>query len=136
VRRSHFPHRAFCVTDALEAFEFSPLAKWRGLIFVFTRQDAQWSQMAKELIEDYPNFNADIEHLGDVLLKLAERPSWSIKEEVLKDATETQLLKAEFSQPLCTAVNSIRSWSVEPAAVVGHSSGEIAGAYAAGATTA
>lgn len=47
---------------------------------------------------------------------------------------------AEFSQPLCTAVqiitaNILRAWGVGPAAVIGHSSGEIAAAYACGAMT-
>lgn len=45
---------------------------------------------------------------------------------------------AEYAQPLCTAiqlglVNLFGRWGVHPAAVVGHSSGEIAAAYAAGA---
>ena len=45
---------------------------------------------------------------------------------------------AEYAQPICTAiqlglVNLFRRWGVHPAAVVGHSSGEIAAAYAAGA---
>lgn len=49
--------------------------------------------------------------------------------------------KAEFSQPLCTAiqialVNYFAKCNVTPIAVVGHSSGEIAAAYAAGAITA
>ena len=47
---------------------------------------------------------------------------------------------AEFSQPLCTAVqiavvNLLHSWNISPAAVVGHSSGEIAAAFASGALT-
>ena len=46
----------------------------------------------------------------------------------------------ELSQPICTAlqialVDLLASWSVFPSAVVGHSSGEIAAAYAAGALT-
>jgi len=45
---------------------------------------------------------------------------------------------AELSQPLCTALqialfNKLSAAGIQPAAVVGHSSGEIAGAYAAGA---
>lgn len=48
--------------------------------------------------------------------------------------------KAEYSQPICTAlqialVNLLATWSIVPSAVVGHSSGEIAGSYAAGALT-
>lgn len=49
--------------------------------------------------------------------------------------------EAEFSQPLCTAlqialVNVLYGWGIKPSSVVGHSSGEIAAAYAAGAITA
>lgn len=48
------------------------------------------------------------------------------------------MAQAELAQPLCTAVqiatvNLLESWGVAPSAVVGHSSGEIAAAYAAGA---
>ncbi len=51
------------------------------------------------------------------------------------------LLQAEFSQPLCTAlqialVDLLATWSITPSAVVGHSSGELAAAYAAGALSA
>ena len=45
---------------------------------------------------------------------------------------------AKFAQPVCTAVqlalvNLLRQWGILPSGVVGHSSGEIAAAYAAGA---
>lgn len=53
----------------------------------------------------------------------------------------SRINEAEFSQPLCTAlqigiVNLLRSWGVSPVAVVGHSSGEIAAAYATKALSA
>lgn len=46
-----------------------------------------------------------------------------------------------MSQPLCTAlqigiVNLLRRWGVHPTALAGHSSGEIAAAYASGAISA
>lgn len=48
--------------------------------------------------------------------------------------------KAEYSQPLCTAlqialVDFLATNGIVPSAVAGHSSGEIAAAYAAGALT-
>ncbi len=51
------------------------------------------------------------------------------------------LLQAEFSQPLCTAlqialVDLLATWSITPSAVMGHSSGELAAAYAAAALSA
>lgn len=63
-----------------------------------------------------------------------------ITDELLKPKSKSQISKAEFSQPLCTViqvalVNLLRSWGVEPSAVVGHSSGEIAAAYATGGLT-
>lgn len=51
------------------------------------------------------------------------------------------LSKAEFSQPLCAAiqiglVNLLASWNIHPTAVIGHSSGEMIAAYAAKSITA
>ena len=53
---------------------------------------------------------------------------------------ESNIHDAQISQPLVTAiqialVNLLASWSIVPGAVVGHSSGEIAAAYAAGLIT-
>lgn len=57
--------------------------------------------------------------------------------ELLKPAETSQLYRAELSQPICTAVqialvNALARCNIQPDAVVGHSSGEIAAAYAAG----
>jgi acyl transferase domain-containing protein len=59
-------------------------------------------------------------------------------ETILSSDDKANLSRAELSQPLCTAlqialVDLLASWGVKPSAVVGHSSGEIAAAYAAGA---
>ena len=62
-------------------------------------------------------------------------------DEILKSKSQSRLTEAEFSQPCCTAiqialVDLLKAWSVKPAAVVGHSSGEIGAAYASGVLTA
>jgi acyl transferase domain-containing protein len=59
----------------------------------------------------------------------------------LRPKESSRLSDAEFSQPCCTAiqiglVDLLASCNIRPAGVVGHSSGEIAAAYACGAITA
>lgn len=59
----------------------------------------------------------------------------------MKPDSDSLLSKSEYAQPLCTAVqvglvNILKSWGVNPATVIGHSSGEIAAAYTSGAITA
>jgi len=59
-------------------------------------------------------------------------------EELLKEEQRSLLSKPEYSQPICTAlqvalVDLLASWNIKPALVAGHSSGEIAAAYAKGA---
>jgi acyl transferase domain-containing protein len=59
-------------------------------------------------------------------------------EELLKPAESSQLARAELAQPLTTAiqiamVQRLQGIGIEPTDVVGHSSGEIAAAYASGA---
>ena len=61
-------------------------------------------------------------------------------DELLKPKSLSNLEDAEYAQPLCTAlqvglVNLLRRWNVKPHCVVGHSSGEIAAAYATNAIT-
>jgi acyl transferase domain-containing protein len=65
----------------------------------------------------------------------------TVPDEILKPEGQSRLSLAEFSQPCCTAVqvalvDVLHAWGVQPAAVVGHSSGEIAAAYASNALSA
>lgn len=59
-------------------------------------------------------------------------------DEILKDANVSNINRPLLSQPATTAVqialvNLLSSWEIFPKSVVGHSSGEIAAAYASGA---
>ncbi|KAH0559952.1 hypothetical protein GP486_003527 [Trichoglossum hirsutum] len=97
--------------------------------------------MGKELMEEFPAFVEDIRAMDRTLAELPCPPSWSIEDELRKPKKTSRVHLAEFSQSLCTAiqialVNLFRSWHISPAAVVGHSSGEIAGGYACNALTA
>ncbi|KAH0539027.1 Type I Iterative PKS [Glutinoglossum americanum] len=142
-RRGHLQHPALCVTNGGQPLDLSPFTKPgapTGVAFVFTGQGAQWAQMGMELMEECPAFRGDIKAMDDILAELSPPPGWTIEDELLKGQTSSRLHKAEFSQPLCTAVqvalvNLLRTWGVLPTAVIGHSSGEIAAAYACNAIT-
>lgn len=61
-------------------------------------------------------------------------------DELSKDSDVSKVGEAHISQPLCTAIqlaltDLLGSWGIHPTAVIGHSSGEIAAAYAAGFLT-
>jgi acyl transferase domain-containing protein len=73
----------------------------------------------------------------DSLFYVTYRPEFLFTD-VLSHPDCPYLDDAEFAQPLCTAlqiglVNLLRNWGIQPESVAGHSSGEIAAAYAAGA---
>ena len=95
--------------------------------------------MGAELVETSPAARQVLEDLEYSLMTLPppDRPSWSIVHELLEMKELSRLDQAEISQPLCTALQImlatiLRSAGVIFDAVVGHSSGEIGAAYAAG----
>ncbi|KAJ6195920.1 polyketide synthase PksF [Bipolaris maydis] len=106
---------------------------------VFTGQGAQYARMGAELVTQMVLARQILEKLEGYLSELSEgdRPSWSLTTELLADASVSRVGEAAISQPLCTAIQIIlvdllRSANVKFDTVVGHSSGEIAAAYAAG----
>ncbi|KAL9121258.1 MAG: hypothetical protein Q9187_002183 [Circinaria calcarea] len=109
---------------------------------VFTGQGAQWATMGRQLVlkSDYARkFMDDLDHVLKTLPE-AHRPSWSFVKEILADSSQSRIDEAIIAQPVCTAiqillVDLLRSAGVRFKAVVGHSSGEIAAAYAAGVIT-
>ena len=93
--------------------------------------------MGFDLIKGSKTFRNAILECDRALASLDDKPSWSIAEELSKEEHETNIYKAEYSQPMCTAIQLglvaiLNSWGLSPDVVVGHSSGEIAAAYAAG----
>ena len=141
-RRSHHFYRAYIVAQDLTLREpdfvygkKNPERPRVGL--VFTGQGAQWSQMGKELVKIFPTVTSLLEHLDNVLQSTPIPPSWSLLKELVEPRSPELLRSPEFSQPLVTALQLalftvLEGWGIEPHAVVGHSSGEIAAAYAAG----
>ncbi|MFC9878544.1 type I polyketide synthase [Streptomyces libani] len=98
---------------------------------VFPGQGSQWLGMADELRESSPVFAGRMAECGEAL---SEFVSWKL-DEVLSD--EDMLARVDVVQPVLWAVmvSLAAVWEdcgVVPAAVVGHSQGEIAAACVAG----
>ncbi|MCR6488424.1 SDR family NAD(P)-dependent oxidoreductase [Amycolatopsis sp. OK19-0408] len=107
----------------------------RRPVFVFPGQGAQWAGMGAELLETSPVFARSMAACADAL-----RPhvDWTLADVVRAPAEAGLLERVDVVQPALWAVmvslaEVWRSFGVEPAAVVGHSQGEIAAACVAGA---
>lgn len=148
-RRSMHRVRSFAIGHDIESLmtdltQPRPIATWvttqpkvPRLGFVFTGQGAQTFDMGFQLIKHSPPFRATLSRLENTLQGLSDGPSWSIIDELMKSKDDSRLAETEISQPICTAiqiaiVDLLQQWGVEPVAVCGHSSGEIAAAYCAG----
>ncbi|RYP64846.1 hypothetical protein DL769_006521 [Monosporascus sp. CRB-8-3] len=113
------------------------------ILGIFTGQGAQYARMGAELIEKSPTARRIIQELDFYLAQLpgGDRPSWSLQAEILAGGASSRVHEAAISQPLCAAVqilliDMLRLAKVKLHTVVGHSSGEIGAAYAAGYLTA
>ncbi|MFB9903089.1 type I polyketide synthase [Allokutzneria oryzae] len=142
--RTAFEHRAVVLgsdpaaLDALADGLPSPrlvtgeVVSGTGPVFVFPGQGAQWVGMGRELLATSEVFCAGIQECEQALAPWVD---WSLTD-VLADGEA--LRRVDVVQPALFAVmvSLARLWrsrGVEPAAVVGHSQGEIAAACVAGA---
>ncbi|CAI7643289.1 unnamed protein product [Penicillium glandicola] len=149
VQRSMHKFRSFAVSSDADTLlgdfvDPLPVAAWTAaqsqkprIGFVFTGQGGQWFAMGRELIQKSPLFKQTLQRCDKILGQLPDAPEWSVVDELLKSQATSRLGDTQFSQPLCTALQLalctlLTQWGIEPTAVVGHSSGEMGAAYAAG----
>ncbi|KAK0130497.1 hypothetical protein ONS96_001016 [Cadophora gregata f. sp. sojae] len=146
MKREVLSHCAFCVTDGEDSWEPSVMHQRSErqapqLAFAFTGQGAQWAQMGAKLLTNVEVFRKSIEELDTLLSTVPEPPAWKLSDLLSAPRKSSRLVEAEISQPCCTAlqialVDVLCQYGIKPNAVLGHSSGEIAAAYACGAVTA
>ncbi|HEX5254872.1 MAG TPA: SDR family NAD(P)-dependent oxidoreductase [Mycobacterium sp.] len=104
-------------------------------VFVFPGQGSQWAGMGAQLLDSSTVF---AEHLQRCAHALAEYVDWSLIDVIRGAPGAPGLDRVDVVQPALWAVmvslaELWRSAGVVPDAVIGHSQGEIAAAYVAGA---
>lgn len=145
-RRSKFQWRSSIVADdvnsLVQRLAAKDLARNKAPnqvanVFIFTGQGAQSARMGYHLLSAEGNeFTRSISRSEQLLKDLGAQ--WSLVEELSRDESSSRLNDSKYGQPASTAVqlalvDLLKSWKAQPTAVIGHSSGEIAAAYAAGA---
>ncbi|MBV9689307.1 MAG: type I polyketide synthase [Ktedonobacteraceae bacterium] len=153
VRRSHHDHRLTLVAHSkaeaiahLDAFLAqeprsgvtagrTSLQDRPKLVFVCSGMGPQWWAMGRDLLNHEPVFRASIERCDAAFQRYAD---WSLLEALTTAETDSRMQETEVAQPTNFALQVAlaelwRSWGTQPDAVVGHSAGEIAAHYLAGA---
>ncbi len=103
-------------------------------VFVFTGMGPQWWAMGRQLFEQEPLYREVVEQCDAILSQYTD---WSLVAELLADEDKSRINEAFIAQPAIFALQVglfvlWQSWGIEPAAILGHSVGEIAASYAAG----
>ncbi|NUS91118.1 MAG: nocobactin polyketide synthase NbtC, partial [Nocardia sp.] len=108
----------------------------RGIAFVFPGQGGQRPGMGRLFYDRIPAFRAEVDRCDDVFRELFDESplDYLLDENAPADDSAHIVQPALFVQMAGLAA-AWRSAGVEPAAVLGHSQGEIAAAYVAGLMT-
>jgi acyl transferase domain-containing protein/NAD(P)-dependent dehydrogenase (short-subunit alcohol dehydrogenase family) len=152
-RRTHFEHRAAAIAESapglaaeLEVFardgRADRVAAGKSLgpgsarpVFVFTGMGPQWWAMGRQVLADEAVCREIAAECDEYFRALS---GWSILEQLLGDESGSRMGEPRIAQPAnfvlqLGLVALWKHWGVEPAAVVGHSAGEVAAAHVAGA---
>ncbi|MEU1546923.1 SDR family NAD(P)-dependent oxidoreductase [Nocardia sp. NPDC005745] len=103
-------------------------------VFVFTGMGPQWWAMGRELLQEGGTFAAEAERIDAVFREIA---GWSIVEELLRPEEESRVTTTAVAQPANFLVQvslyaMLDELGIKPAAIVGHSVGEVSAAYVTG----
>ncbi|MCB2078136.1 MAG: SDR family NAD(P)-dependent oxidoreductase [Novosphingobium sp.] len=105
-----------------------------GPVFVYSGQGPQWWGMGRQLYRTEPVFRETIEACAREQARFGE---WDLLDEFLADEASSRVDNTAIAQPCIFALQAgltrlLKSQGIEPVAVVGHSVGEVAAAWASG----
>ena len=105
----------------------------RGPVLIFSGHGSQWPRMASDLVRREPVVADTLARCDEALRRYLD---WSLRDAI--DSADSEWLDSiDLVQPALFAIqialtSLLRSWGIEPAAVVGHSMGEVSAAHVAG----
>jgi acyl transferase domain-containing protein len=150
-RRKFAQRRAIVCADRQEAIDlvserdprrvFTGTAKDRSVVFMFPGQGSQYVNMARGLYQDEPSFREELDACAELLreplgcdireLLFPAEPSPEASERLTRTSiAQSALFVIEYS-----LARLLMSWGVTPAAMIGHSLGELVAACLAGVFT-
>lgn len=154
LRRGHYSNRLAIVAESVADLtknidgymqgEESPFVQsgqsisdsHNSIVFVFTGMGPQWWAMGRQLIKTQPVYREMIEKCEQIFQEYA---GWSLLDELqIEDEANSRMNETQVAQPanfiLQVALAELwRTWGIIPNVIVGHSTGEVAAAYCAGA---
>lgn len=104
-------------------------------VFIYSGMGAQWKTMGQSLFKNIQLFRQKVEELD---LPIKQQTGFSVIEEILRDKETSRLNNPWIAHPVTFAIQVgitaiFKSFGITPAAVAGHSGGEVAACYIAGA---
>lgn len=105
------------------------------IAFVCSGQGPQWYAMGRQLMSSSKIFYNTIKEIDAIFQKLA---GYSLLDEMSKSSQESKISQTRIAQPAIMAlqvglIHMYEALGIKPEGVVGHSVGEVAAAYSAGA---
>ncbi len=103
--------------------------------FLYSGQGGQWATMGRTLWQKEPVFRDTLDEVDRLFAQLA---GWSLREEMFREEVETRInttvvVQASIMATQVALTELWKSYGIQPAGVLGHSIGEVAAAWAAGA---
>ena len=113
----------------------APISGSAACAFVYAGNGPQWWGMGRELMAIDPVYRQAVHEVDAVFQRLA---GWSLVDELMRDADTSRMALTEVAQPTLFALQVgmttvLRAAGLQPQAVMGHSVGEAAAAWASGA---